>query len=221
MKKSVLLFFTLTMISAIALSQDIVEALALKEAKIGAYIEGEMQSNDTIIDLKHGYYEQSQISDGLKTILRQAALYLNDDNTKTLGIATSTWDFACMVYSIEFYEISNIDSITALDIEEVLPDLAISDLEKPEVLTIAHKYLPAYRKSYNQPDASVENLLQSEFYQVRYLLPREGSDIKAVLEFCHPVAFTDITDEDYEVLEQTSGSINLIYDRKHKRFIRP
>lgn len=220
MKKSVLLFI-LALISTLALSQDIVEALALKEAKIGAYIEGEMQSNDTIIDLRHGYYEESQLSDSRKTILRQAALYLNDENTKTLGIATSSWDFACMVYSIEFYEISGIDSITALDSEEVLPDLTISDLVIPEVLTIAHKYLPAYRQEYNHPDASVEDLLQSEFYQIRYLLPREGSDITAVLEFCHPVAFTDITDEDYAVLEQTSGSINLIYDRKHKRFIRP
>ena len=127
--KTLILFIILILIHTPGFSQNILEALALKNDLIGEYVEGEARSTDTIIDLRNAYYEEfSSYGEGDTTIIRQAAIFHNHDGSRTLGISISSWDFQCYIYETNFYEIPKLkDSINTIANDDILPNLSIRE----------------------------------------------------------------------------------------------
>ena len=166
--KALVTFALLILIKLSGFSQNILEALKLKEDSIREYVQGEAMATDTIIDLKNGYYEAfASYDDNQKTALRQASLFLNKDGTKTLGISIGEADFQCLFYQTSFYEISKSnDKIKMVTNENVLPRLAIKEfIADTSVYAIINKYLPEIKENYLSSDASVDKVL-SEFYDI-------------------------------------------------------
>jgi hypothetical protein len=218
MKSLILLTFLST--GYLVCSQNILESLYLKEYNTSKYTEGELMSTDTILDLSNGYYEEFHSSGGdKKTILRQACLFQNEDDTKTLAVSITYWDFSCFMNTSSFYEISK-DSSTAIQNIDILPSLDILDfVAGTNIVSILKKYLPELKKGYLDSNATITELL-NEIYNIRYTMPREGTTITATLAICDyiPTNEIGIDAEDWAIIENDFLSLELIYDRKQKRF---
>ena len=205
-------------------AQNIVEALQLKADSIGAYTPGESMPNDTLVDLQNGYYEAflSHHEDH-KFVVRQAALFRNRDGSKTLGISTTEWAFACFDYATNFYEIApSGDRIHSVSNDSVLPVLSIREfLADSTVLSVLNTYLPVAQQSRPEDTVTLDQLLV-EVYDIAYVLPRIGTSLTATLKFCDhvPDYLEKMTSDEYEVLESNFTSLNLEYDRTRKIFKR-
>lgn len=222
--KTLLLPLIFILMNSFGTAQNILEALQLKNDLLGEYGEGEHMSTDTLIDLSNGYYEESSASGGdYKTITRQAAIFRNDDGTKTLGITIVEYDFVCFHSKTDFYEIAKTkDSITTISTAAILPELTIREfLTDTLVLTILHKYLPQIRKKYLEANATIDEVL-SEIYHIIYLLPQRGTNMKATLKVCDyiPTNVVSITADDWLIIENNFGVMELEYDNKRKKFKR-
>lgn len=210
--------------NTLGISQNILEALALKNDLIGEYVEGEARSTDTIIDLRNGYYEEfSSLGANDKTIIRQAALFRNHDGSTTLGISTASWDFQCYVFVTSFYEIpKRRDSIYTIANDEILPDLDIRALlSDSTVLAVLNQHVPAIQEQYLGSNATIDELL-SEVYDIVYLLPQKGTTLIATLKVCDyiPTNEVNIDPKDWAIIEAASASIELEYDKTRKVFKR-
>ncbi len=210
--------------NTLGISQNILEALALKNDLIGEYVEGEARSTDTIIDLRNGYYEEfSSLGANDKTIIRQAALFRNHDGSTTLGISTASWDFQCYVFETNFYEIpKRRDSIYTIANDEILPDLDIRALlSDSTVLAVLNQHVPAIQEQYLGSNATIDELL-SEVYDIVYLLPQKGTTLIATLKVCDyiPTNEVNIDPKDWAIIEAASASIELEYDKTRKVFKR-
>lgn len=205
-------------------SQNILEALQLKQDLIGEYLEGELVSTDTIIDLRNGYYEEFKSEKGgNKTIIRQAALFHNHDGSKTLGISKTAYDFVCFYNETNFYEIiKSKDSIFAVFNDDVLPDLSIREfIIDSNIISVLNKYLPEIQGSYLDLNATVDGLL-SEFYQIIYILPQRGTSLVSTLRICDyiPTNIVTMTSDDLSIIENCFVSIEMKYDRILKKFVK-
>lgn len=221
MKTSIFLIL-LFLINTPGFSQNILESLSLKDELFGEYVEGEATSTDTIIDLRNGYYEAyASLGAGDKTILRQAAIFHNQDGSRTLGISITSYDFVCYNYETHFYEIpKSRDSMRMLMSEDILPDLSIrAFLKDTSVLSVLNKYLPALQKSYLGPDATIDEVL-SEIYDIVYLLPQRGTDLISTLRVCDyiPTNEVSIPPDDWSIIANNFVSIVLEYDNTRKKF---
>lgn len=203
-------------------SQNILEALELKNDWIGEYVEGEAMSNDTIIDLRNGYYEEFfSDGEGDKTIIRQAAIFHNHDGSRTLGVSITSYDFVCYQYETSFHEIPKIkDSIRTLMNDDILPDLSIREfLMDSPILSVLNKYLPEIQKSYLGSNATIDELL-SEVYDIVYILPQSGTSLISTLRVCDyiPTNEVGIAPDDWSTIENDFVSIELEYDKARKKF---
>jgi len=205
-------------------SQNILEALALKNDLIGEYVEGEARSTDTIIDLKNGYYEEfSSLGENNKTTIRQAAIFKNHDGSTTLGVSIASWDFQCYVFETNFYEIpKRKDSIYTIANDEILPGLAIKAfISDSSVLTVLNQYLPAIQEKYLGSNATIDEVL-SELYDIIYVQPQRGTTLIATLKVCDyiPTNEVSIHPNDWAIIENVLISIELEYDKVRKIFRR-
>ncbi|MEM1328666.1 MAG: hypothetical protein AAGI23_22110 [Bacteroidota bacterium] len=222
MYKNLYFFLLLFSINTATTAQTILQALQLKNDSIGEYFESELAANDTLIDIRNGYYEEfmSWGANNHSTI-RQAAIFHNDDGTRTLGISITTWDFACLDYKTTFYEIARSkNQITIIPNRELLPILRKSEFVMgTEILTILRKYIPGVRDNAPNAAAALETLL-AQFYQIIYRQPRIGTALIATLGFCEylPDSLGDITEDEWTILENGFGTIELRYDRTAKQF---
>lgn len=208
--------------NTLGFSQNILEALALKNDLIGEYVEGESRSTDTIIDLRNGYYEEySAYGAGDKTIIRQAAIFHNHDGSRTLGISITSYDFVCYHYETNFYEISKMkDSINMLMHDDLLPDLSIREfIVDSNIFSVLNKYLPEIQKSYLGSNATIDEVL-SEVYDIVYLLPQRGTSLITTLRVCDyiPTNIVSINPDDWSIIENDFVSIELEYDKTRKKF---
>ncbi len=220
--KTLTLFTSLILMNTLGFSQNILEALELKNDWIGEYVEGEAMANDTIIDLRNGYYEAFFSSgEGDKTIIRQAAIFHNHDGSRTLGISITSYDFVCYHYETSFHEIPKIkDSINTLINDDILPDLSIREfIIDPNIFSVLNKYLPEIKKNYLGSKATIDELL-SEIYDIVYILPRRGTSLITTLRICDyiPTNEVGIAPSDWSIIEKGFVSIELEYDKTRKRF---
>lgn len=203
------------------ISQNIIEALALKNHLISQYVEGELMANDTIVDLKNGYYEEfATYDENNKITTRQAALFDNHDSTRTLGITIANYDFVCYYFESSFYEILEKDSIRVLVNEEILPSFSIQEfIVDSTVFTVLNKYLPEIRKNYLDSDATMGEVLK-EVYDVVFFMPEKGGGLIATLSVCDyiPTNVVTITPDDWSVIENEFAVIELEYNRTRKKF---
>jgi len=220
--KTLTLFTILILMNTLGCSQNILKALQLKNDLIGEYMEGELMSTDTIIDLRNGYYEEfSSVGESNKTIIRQAAIFHNQDGSRTLGVSITEYDFVCFISKTNFYKISKSkDSITTILNDDILPDLNIREFVlNSNIISVLNKYLPELQGNYLDSNATIDNFL-SEIYNITYLLPQRGTSLIATLEVCDyiPTNEVSISSDDWLIIENNFISIELEYDKKRKRF---
>lgn len=195
----------------------IVECLNMKDTLVKAYQEGEFMANDTLVDLKNGYYSESSED----KLVRHATIFNNSDGTKILAISVCIWDFVCFNYESNFYLISNEDnSLIVVENENILPHINISDfVVGTSIEEILKKYLPELRGVYLDSKATMDDLL-SELYDIKYILPRKGVSIKATLSVCDYIPLNEISidDQDWKVLERDFLTLKLPYDKRSGKF---
>ncbi len=220
--KTLIPFLILILMNISVFSQNILEALELKNDLIGEYVEGEAMSTDTIVDLKNGYYEEFLSSgDGNKTIIRQAAIFHNHDGSRTLGVSITSWDFQCYIYKTNFYEIPKLkDSINTIINDDILPNLNIREfILDSNISSVINKYLPEIQENYLGPNATIEEVL-SEVYDIIYILPQRGTSLTATLRVCDyiPTNEVSINPDDWAIIDNDFVSIELEYDKTLKKF---
>lgn len=195
------------------------EALKLKENLIEKYVEGELRSNDTLVDVKNGYYEEFYLWDNAtKVTLRQAAIFKNKEDTKLLGITINSWDFACMLSKTSFYEIAQSKKqIKSIDIENILPHLTYQDFLKDtsklssmnaEVQKLEITELDKY-------DSFEAFLKDNSMFDIKYKMPRVGTSVTASIDVCDYYLGSD---EWLKLKEKYFKEVNLKYDSKMKKF---
>ena len=220
MKIILLLSVILSIIPSI-ISQNILEAIQLKNKVINNYTEGELSSTDTIIDLRNGYYEEfNLIGNEQKNILRQAAIFNNKVNSITLGISTSEWDFQCFNHNSSFYVITDKNKIRKIENKNILPQLEISDfIKNGEIIPTLEKYLPLLRDNYLSKNAAMKDLL-SELYDIKYIIPQNGTTVLATLAFCDyiPTNEIQIKKNDLSIIETDFSIIELVYNTNSQSF---
>ncbi len=213
------LLFTLVLFSSsfVWAQNNIVDYLKLAESNIKVYKEGELRANDTIIDLKNGYY--AEIHEDV--ILRQAAIFNNSDGSKLLGVSTCEWDFACFNYQTHFSKLSKIgDSIFFETQNNVLPKIKVLDfITTPATIEVLNKYLIKLQGSYLDSNATIDDLL-SELYKIKYILPQKGTTILATLAVCDyiPTNEIEIIESDWEIISNNFDTIKLSYNKKSNKF---
>ena len=220
--KKIILFVITVLVNTLGISQNVLEALQLKNDLIAEYVEGELMATDTIIDLRNGYYEEFRSSEkGNKTITRQAAIFHNHDESRILGISITEYDFVCFHNETNFYEIlKSRDSIHVISNVDVLPHLNIREfIIDTNILSILNRCLPELQGNYLDSNDSIDKLL-SEVYYIRYLLPQGGTTIIATLGVCDyiPTNQISITPDDWSIIENNFTPIELAYDKKEKKF---
>lgn len=215
MKKVIVLIIFSSSLSIYS-QNNVVDYLKLKETLVKAYFEGELMANDTVVDLKNGYYAEANDS----KIIRQATIFYNADGTKTFGVTICEWDFACFNYTSNFYNISKLnDSIVFYEDKSIIPQMRISDfIVSTSIKKTLKKYLPKFI-SYIGKEAKLEDLLL-ELYEIKYILPQKGTAIKATLEVCDylPTNEIQINEEDWRIISTDFLTINLYYNKKIKKF---
>lgn len=169
-------------------SQNILEALRLQEDSIEKYVEGEFYSTDTIVDLRNGYYEEFHSwSDQSKLILRQAAIFNNDEGSKLLGISVCSYDFVCMLSKTSFYEVSKSqNSIKPISPKAILPQLTYQDFLK-DISQLSE--LKDYLRKQDLTDSGFyddfdEYLNESGIFAIKYSMPRKGTSLIANIDVC-------------------------------------
>ncbi len=219
--KTFILFTILILMNTLGFSQNILEALQLKNDLIGEYVQGELMSNDTIIDLRNGYYEEFHShGDGNKTIVRQAAIFHNHDGSRTLGISITEYDFVCFLDKTNFYEISKSkDRIHSILNDDILPDLNVREFVTDSIVTVLKKYLPKIQENYLDSNATIDDVL-SEVYDILYLLPQRGTSLIATLRVCDHIPTNEVSihPNDWSIIENKFVSIELDYDKTQKKF---
>ncbi|GAB5553175.1 MAG: hypothetical protein Sapg2KO_27660 [Saprospiraceae bacterium] len=202
-------------------SQNILEALQLKNDSIGEYVIGELRASDTIVDLRNGYYEEFYSFEGDdKHIIRQAAIFHNQDGSRTLGISIAEYDFVCFYDKTDFYEISKSkDSIHPTLKEDLLPDLNFREFVKDTTISVLNKYLPKLQENYLDSNATIDKLL-SEIYYISYILPQWGTTLIVTLGACDYIPRNEISinSDDWSIIENEILSIELVYDKIEKKF---
>ena len=204
------------------ISQNILEALALKNHLISQYVEGELMATDTVVDLVNGHYQEFAADDQGNIRTRQAAMFDNPDSTKTLAITTANYDFVCYYYESNFYEILKKDSIRVLVNEEKLPSFSIKEfIVDSTVFTALNKYLTEIRKNYLDSDATMDEVL-NEVYDIVFFLPEKGGGMIATLSVCDyiPTNVVSIAADDWSLMENNFVSVKLKYNGMEKKFER-
>ena len=204
------------------ISQNILEALALKNHLISQYVEGELMATDTVVDLVNGHYQEFAADDQGNIRTRQAAMFDNPDSTKTLAITTANYDFVCYYYESNFYEILKKDSIRVLVNEEILPSFSIKEfIVDSTVFTALNKYLTEIRKNYLDSDATMDEVL-NEVYDIVFFLPEKGGGLIATLSVCDyiPTNVVSIAADDWSLMENNFVSVKLKYNGMEKKFER-
>lgn len=160
----------------------------MKEDTIGKYAEGELRSNDTIVDLSNGYYEQFyKWEDGTKITLRQATVFKNKDNSKLLGITVHSWDFVCMVSKTSFYEIGTTKKdIKVIDTRALMPPLTFKDFLKdtssvPNLIANLEELETTELDKYDNFESFVK---ENNLFDIKYSMPQIGMSLTANVDVC-------------------------------------
>lgn len=219
--KTLISIIIFILMNTLGFTQNILDALQLKNDLIGEYVIGELMANDTIIDLKNGYYEEFwSFGDGNKHIIRQAAIFHNQDGTRTLGISIAEYDFVCVFDKTNFYEISKSkDSIMSILNDDILPDLYIREFVTDTIVSVLIKYLPEIQANYLGSNATIDQLL-SEIYHITYIIPQTGTNLIATLGVCDYIPRNEVSikPEDWSIIENDFVSLKLAYDKTQKKF---
>jgi hypothetical protein len=190
---------------------------------IHTYVQADIsvERSYNVVDVKSGYFEINIDHDRKELMLCQVAKYDNHDGTILLAVSGYYADEQCSNRPFYFYEISESgDSFIPLKHQTILPRLDFSmffnDSKPIEILV---KYLPEIKETYLGSHATIEDLLR-EIYQLHIPLPRKGTNTKVTLTTCDyiPRNVVSISNTDWEIIENASTELEMVYDRDQKVF---
>jgi hypothetical protein len=221
LKNSILFIFLL--FTMMVKAQTVIDFIRMIDTTYQPYQEGEHWATDSLIDIKNGYYQRGFSFEGeqgiVEKILRQVAVFANNDGTKTIVETISYYDFVCWVNTIKFYYYNG-ETLQFVDnSDHFLPTITEEDLLSEKALFIFKKlYRKANRNQYITLSGTIKNA-----YDIRYVLPRYGTKIMVHLDFCDhfdPDINLAISEEDYNIIENGTVPIKLSYDKEYKQFVK-
>ena len=191
---------------------------------IPSYQDGEHRANDSLIDIRNGYYQRGFYWDGEpreeQKILRQVAVFANKDSTKTIVEVISYYDFVCWINDIKFYHYNGKTLQQVNNKEHFLPVITEEDLLTEKALLVFKKY---YQEANKKQYLTLANFIQNAYENIRYVLPRYGTNIMAHLDFCDYFGTDfnmEISEEDYKIIENDIVPLKLSYNKEQKQFVK-
>lgn len=220
LKNSILfifLFFTMTV-----KAQTVLDFIQMIDTTFKPYQEGEYLANDSLIDIKNGYYQRGFYFEGKpkdkQKILRQVAVFLNNDRTKTIVEAISYYNFVCWTNEIKFYHYNGKTFRFLDNNERFLPSINPEDLLSEKALFIFKKY---YQQANQQYYPTLADFIHNAYDNIRYVLPHYDTNIMVHLDFCDYFGVDlsmEILEEDLHIIENGIVPIKLAYNRAQKQF---
>jgi len=217
MKITTLIFFSILGIISALGQHTIIDYLDLKDQKITRYIQSEINCSDSIVDLANGYFEENNPD----IILRQAAVFNNDDGSKLLGVTACEYDFVCYYFYTEFFEITtNAEQLSIKKVDSILPELSIKEfIEGTKAAEAVKKLIKQIKPGYLAEGFTEADVLK-EVYHIKYIIPQFGTSITATLSVCDylPTNEVEVSNEIWGSIEKDFRTISLKYDKALKRF---
>lgn len=219
-KNSTLFIFLLLALTAKA--QTVTDFIRMIDTQYKPYQEGEHLANDSLTDIKNGYYQRGFYQEDFQSqdeqkILRQVAVFSNDDGTKTIAEAISYWNFVCWTNEIRFYRFDGKKLHLEKNNNRYLPAITKEELLTVKTLSVFKKYYPQVNNKY----PALADFIAEAYDDFRYVLPRYGTAIRVHLDFCDYFGEgLDITEEDWNTIKNGIVPIKLSYNKKLKKFVR-
>ena len=221
---AIITVLTLLFSSVTSTAQTVAEFVRMIDTEFEPYQEGEFRANDSLTDLKNGYYQRSFAVENEQgeeqKLLRQVAVFINNDSTKTIVETTSSYNFVCWNNEIKFYyydgkllRFENRDDyfLPKINVEELLPE---------KVLVVFKKY---YQLTNKDLYPSFKSLIFNAYDNFRYELPRYGTEITVHLDFCDYFGTdlnVEISEEDWRIIKNGIVPIKLSYDKELRQFVK-
>ena len=222
LKNSILFIFLLFAMTVKA--QTVTDFIQMIDTAFIPYQEGEHRANDSLIDIKNGYYQRGLYGEGEQReeqkVLRQVAVFNNNDSTKTIAEVISYWNFVCWTNEIKFYHYNGKTLYLVDNNEHFLPEITQEELLSEKALSIFKKY---YQKANQQQYLTLADFIQNAYDNIRYVLPRYGTNIMARLDFCDYFGADldmEISKEDYFIIENGIVPMKLSYNKEQKQFVK-
>ncbi len=220
--KKIIPFIFLCFITPVK-AQTISDFIRMIDTKFEPYQDGEMSANDSLTDIKNGYYQRGFYDEDLQNkdnqiILRQVTVFTNEDGTKTIAESVSYYNFVCMSNAVKFYLFDNTNLLYMLDTEHFLPLINEEELLTEKALLIFKKY---FTQSAHKKHPTLRAFISSAYDNIRYELPRYGTSIIAHIDYCDYFGEgLEISDEDLKIIINDTQPIKLSYDKKLKQFVK-
>lgn len=216
-------FFIFLLFAVTAKAQTVTDFIRMIDTQYKPYQEGEHLANDSLIDIKNGYYQrgfydESFVSKDEQKLLRQVAVFLNDDSTKTIVESISYWNFVCWSNEIKFYHYDGKTLHLEAKNRHYLPEIKKEELLSEKTLSVFKKYY--LQADYNEYP-TLSDFISPAYDYIRYKLPRYGTAITVHLDFCGYFGEAlEISEEDWSTIKKGVVSIKLSYDKKLKKFVK-
>lgn len=218
------IFFILLLFAMTVKAQTVTDFVQMIDTAFKPYQEGEHRANDSLIDIKNGYYQRGLYWEGeqreAQKILRQVAVFANNDRTKTIVEVSSYWNFVCWTNEIKWYHYNGKTLRFGDNNEHFLPAITAEDLLSEKALFIFKKY---YQKANQKEYLTLADFIAGAYDNMRYVLPRYGTDIMVHLDFCDYFGTDlnmEISEEDYNIIENGIVPIKFSYHKVQKRFVK-
>ncbi len=221
--RKAILFLIFILIVLVGNTQTVIDFVRMVDAQFQSYQDGEHVANDSIIDISNGYYQRgfklgNVAHDNPVKILRQMAIFSNDDDTKTIVEAISYWNFVCWTNELRFYhydgELLNFVENKA----QFIPSITINDFLSENSLSIFKKY---YQNVSHDQYPSLEIFIAEAYDDFRFVLPQYGTDIMVHLDYCDQFGEgLEISEEEMNTLRIGGEPLKLLYDKVLKQFVK-
>lgn len=182
-----------------------------KEVQRFSFIESDYVPDDTLVDLKNGYYELSNEDQKLCQVTK----FSKKDKSSLLLVTGYYSDMQCSSFPFHIFEIDkNGDSCVKAVPSFYFPNLRVEDFLKTDTSQkIAEKYLTSISEEYLSADASISQVL-GEFYDFHFILPRYGTTVEVTLTVCDYIPVNQVAIVEWDAVE---NAIQSLYFKFNKR----
>jgi hypothetical protein len=194
----------------------------IKLIPLGNCYSTDLPINDTTVDEQNGYLELgcSNIEGGV--VILQIKIFENADSTVTIATSGLYSDEQCQFHHTSFFEYSpKTDSVKLIPDEDILPELTLdSFLRNSKAPKILSSYLREIRKNYLGKDATLDDVLR-EIYSQHFIISPTENIMTISLDVCDyiPTNAVKIKDKDWKIVESNFIKLNVVHDKKKKRFV--
>lgn len=215
------IIFILLFIATAAKAQTVTDFIRMIDTQFKPYQEGEHLANDSLIDIKNGYYQRGFYLEGEQSkdeqkLLRQVAVFINDDGTKTIVEAISYWNFVCWSNEIKFYHYDGKKLRLEKNNGYYFPAINKEELLSEKTLAVFKKY---YSQVNHNEYPAFSAFISSAYDNIRYRLPRYGTIITLHLDFCDYFGEdVEVSEEDWSTIKNGTVPLKISYNKSLKKF---